>query len=125
MGTVPAGLQERLEAALGPAWVIERELGDGAMSRAVLCSDARLRRRNVLVPEQVPGDSTIDNWADLYALGAIVAGRVRPQPPSCGAATVPGHVENPLNPGARWRHAIQEGVLARSSFPPSTGGRFK
>ena len=74
MGTVPAGLQERLKAALGPAWVIERELGDGAMSRAVLCSDARLRRRNVLVPEQVPGDPTIDNWADLCALGAIASG---------------------------------------------------
>ena len=45
MGTDPAGLQERLEAALDPASVIERELGDGAISRAFLLNDARLGRR--------------------------------------------------------------------------------
>ncbi len=70
MGTEPARLQERLEAALGPAWAIERELG-GGMSRVVLVNDARLGRRIVLRPEQVTGDPAMVHCADLYALGMM------------------------------------------------------
>jgi len=47
MGTEPARLHEQLEAALAPAWVIERALRSGGMSHVLLVNDARPRRRIV------------------------------------------------------------------------------
>ena len=66
MGTEPARLQERLEAALGPAWGIERELGGGGRSRVSLINGARLGRRIVS-----NCDLAMDHRADLCALGMM------------------------------------------------------
>ena len=52
------GLRARLEAALGDAYDLDRELGGGGMARVFLAEDARLRRRvavKVLVPELEAG----------------------------------------------------------------------
>jgi serine/threonine-protein kinase len=43
-----AGLRLRLEAALGSAYAVERELGGGGMARVFLAEDARLGRRVVV-----------------------------------------------------------------------------
>jgi hypothetical protein len=47
VGTEPARLYEQLEAALAPAWVIERALRSGGMSRVSLVNNARPVRRIV------------------------------------------------------------------------------
>ncbi len=56
----PAGLRQRLEEALGGAYVLERELGGGGMSRVFLARDARLGRQvvvKVLAPDLGAGIS--------------------------------------------------------------------
>ena len=40
-------LHEQLQAALGSAYIIERELGGGGMSRVFVAEEARLRRSDV------------------------------------------------------------------------------
>jgi TolB-like protein len=55
-----ARLRSRLEAALAPAYVIERELGGGGMSRVFLATEVRLARQvviKVLPPEMSVGVS--------------------------------------------------------------------
>jgi hypothetical protein len=72
VGTEAARLQDRLEAALGPAWGIERELRGGGMSRVFL-NDARLRGcivSKVLHPD-LAADLSMDHRADLYTLGMM------------------------------------------------------
>ena len=52
------GLHERLQAALGDAYALERELGGGGMARVFVARDARLGRRvvvKVLAPELAEG----------------------------------------------------------------------
>src|SRR3989449_3227495 len=51
-------LRERLQAALGDAYRIERELGGGGMSRVFLAQETALKRRvviKVLPPEMAAG----------------------------------------------------------------------
>ena len=53
-------LSQQLQAALGSAYTIERELGGGGMSRVFLASESRLRRKvviKVLAPELAAGVS--------------------------------------------------------------------
>src|SRR5882762_8591109 len=53
-----ADLRERLQAALGDAYRIERELGGGGMSRVFLAQETALKRRvviKVLPPEMAAG----------------------------------------------------------------------
>lgn len=92
MGTDPAGLQERLEAALDPALVIERELGDGAISRAFLLNDARLGRRTCsscgrirLVDERTHAAVAAHLTCRSGATGSL----------GCAAATVPSLRQSP------------------------------
>ncbi len=107
MGTEPARPQERLEAALGPAWGIERELAGGGKSRVFLINDARLGPRIVskvprphvvptltevgtaayLVAEQVTGDPAMDQCADLSALGMMAYGLLVGSHPFAGRHT--------------------------------------
>ena len=50
-------LPQRLQAALGPSFAIERELGGGGMSRVYLVADAALARRivvKILPPDLAP-----------------------------------------------------------------------
>ena len=44
----PADVQERLQQALGTAYVIERELGGGGMSRVFVAHEAALGRKVVI-----------------------------------------------------------------------------
>lgn len=115
MGTEPARLQERLEAALGPAGGIERE--------ARLA--ARLKQPHVvhtptevgtalgtpayMVPEPVTGYPTMDRCGGLYALGGI-ARPLRHTPRQVKRTLAP------RNSGKSTREVV---------FPPPTGGRFK
>ena len=54
MTGVPAPVRNDLQAALGTAYTIERELGGGGMSRVFVATDGRLDRKivvKVLLPE--------------------------------------------------------------------------
>jgi serine/threonine-protein kinase len=56
--TESAGLRDRLQAALGRAYTLERELGGGGMSRVFLAHDTRLARQvvvKVLHPDLIAG----------------------------------------------------------------------
>ncbi|CAA9361037.1 MAG: hypothetical protein AVDCRST_MAG40-3481, partial [uncultured Gemmatimonadaceae bacterium] len=56
--TAPVGLRERLQAALGEAYVLERELGGGGMSRVFVAREEALGRDvvvKVLAPELTAG----------------------------------------------------------------------
>jgi hypothetical protein len=51
---MPSELREQLQAALGPAYSLERELGGGGMSRVFVAQDSALDRQvvfKVLPPE--------------------------------------------------------------------------
>ena len=53
-------LRDHLQATLGSAYTLERELGGGGMSRVFLADEARLRRKvvvKVLSPELFEGIS--------------------------------------------------------------------
>jgi serine/threonine protein kinase len=53
-------LRDQLQASLGTAYVLERELGGGGMSRVFVAEEARLRRKLVvklLLPELAAGVS--------------------------------------------------------------------
>ncbi len=77
MGTEPARLQERLEAALGPAWGIEREVRLAArlqhphVVHTPTEVGTALGTPACMVPEQVTGDPAMDHCADLCALGVM------------------------------------------------------
>ena len=69
-----ATLGEELQAALGSAYTIERELGGGGMSRVFLAEETRLRRKvvvKVLTPELAAGVS-----ADRFEREIMVAARL-------------------------------------------------
>ena len=69
-----AALAEELQAALGSAYTIERELGGGGMSRVFLAEETRLRRKvvvKVLTPELAAGVS-----ADRFEREIMVAARL-------------------------------------------------
>ena len=58
---MPISLRDELQAALGPAYALERELGGGGMGRVFLATETGLARRvviKVLAPELVLGVST-------------------------------------------------------------------
>ena len=57
---MPADLREQLQASLGAAYTLERELGGGGMSRVFLATETRLRRQvviKVVSPELAAGVS--------------------------------------------------------------------
>jgi serine/threonine protein kinase len=88
VGTEPARLQERLEAALGPAWGIEREVGSWQdfsgphVVHTLTEVGTALGTPAYMVPEQVMGAPAMDHYGDLYALGVIRGQLV------CAAATI-------------------------------------
>ena len=58
---MPDALRQQLQEILGPAYILERELGGGGMSRVFIASDVELDRKvvvKVLPPELAAGVST-------------------------------------------------------------------
>src|SRR3989304_358977 len=67
-----AELRDRLQAALGSAYRVEKELGGGGMSRGFLAAEGRLGRRvvvKVLPPEMAAGVS-VDRFEREIQLAA-------------------------------------------------------
>ena len=95
MGIELARLQERVDAALGPAWGMEREVRLAARRQ----HPHVVHTPTYMVPEQVTGDPAMDHCADPYALGVMAdellvgshpfAGRAPHAGVVCAAATVP------------------------------------
>jgi serine/threonine protein kinase len=92
MGSEPARLQERLEAALGPAWGIEREVRLAArlqhphVVHTPTEVGTALRTPESMVPDQVTGDPAMDHCADLYALGVMAYELLAASHPFAGRA---------------------------------------
>jgi eukaryotic-like serine/threonine-protein kinase len=114
---VPDLLRDRLQAALGAAYTIERELGGGGMSRVFLAEDAALGRRvvvKVLSPELAEGLS-----AERFTREVRLAARL--QHPNvvpvlaAGAVQVDGaalpYYTMPYVAGASLRARLAEGPL--------------
>ena len=83
------GLAERLQAQLGPEFVIGRELGGGGMSRVFLARETTLARDVVVSSERVQDEYDDANrlqraecYENLHATGDL---RVRARPgTTCG-----------------------------------------
>ncbi|MFN2398748.1 MAG: protein kinase, partial [Gemmatimonadaceae bacterium] len=67
-----ADIQERLQAALGATYQIERELGGGGMSRVFLARERELGRRVVvkLLPPELGADLNSDRFRREIQLAA-------------------------------------------------------
>jgi serine/threonine-protein kinase len=74
-------LQAQLQAALGDAYTIERELGGGGMSRVFVASDRALHRRvviKVLAPELVAGVSAERFTREIQLSAALQQANIVP-----------------------------------------------
>ena len=154
MGTEPARLQKRLEAALGPAWGVERKVRLAAtlqhhhVAQTPTEIGTALGTPACMVLEQVTGHPTMVHCADQYALGAMAcellvgshpfAGRAPPPrsrfgrdagaSPDGPAAIVMSALASTL-PATHLMRTLAPRDSGRSTpevvFPPPTGGRFK
>ena len=67
-------LRDQLQAALGTAFVIERELGGGGMSRVFLAEETALHRKVVIkiLPPEMAGQVSFDRFQREIALAATL-----------------------------------------------------
>ena len=73
-GRVPDALRQQLQASLGPAYAIERELGGGGMSRVFVAEETRFHRRvviKVLAPE-LAAELSVERFEREIALAAAL-----------------------------------------------------
>ena len=75
MATDRAGLRERLQAALGTTYAIERELGGGGMSHVFVAAETALGRR--VVVKVLPPDSAASVSAARFRREIAVAARLQ------------------------------------------------
>ena len=67
-----ATLRDQLQASLGDAYTLERELGGGGMSRVFVAQDTALRRRVVVkvLPPDLAADVNVERFAREIRLAA-------------------------------------------------------
>ena len=115
-------LRDRLQADLGPGFVIERELGGGGMSRVFVVEEVALERRvvvKVLAPELAAGVSVDRFRREILVAAALQhpnivpvlsAGEVSEASP--GSASVLPYFTMPYVRGASLRARIGEGPFS-------------
>ena len=74
-GAAGPGLRERLQAVLGSAYTLERELGGGGMSRVFVATDARLGRH--IVVKVLAPDLTVGMSAERFEREVRLAARLQ------------------------------------------------
>jgi len=86
-----AELSERLQAALGAAYRIERELGGGGMSRVFLAEELRLARRVVVkvLPPELAAEINVDRFnREIQLLASLQHPHIVPLLAAGGSADV-------------------------------------
>jgi DNA-binding SARP family transcriptional activator len=111
--TVEGDLRERLQAALGSGYTIERELGGGGMSRVFVVFEHALRRRvvmKVLAPEFAEGVSIVRFRREIQLAAQLAHPHIVPVLFAAEAAALP-YYTMPLVEGESLRKRLETGEV--------------
>jgi serine/threonine protein kinase len=99
---MPDSLAERLQAALGAAYVIERELDGGGMSRVFLAEETRFHRKVVI--KLLSPELAAELSAERFEREIALAAGLQPEPrfiavmKEVGGRTCPASTPWPVRP---------------------------
>jgi len=114
---VPTSLQDQLQSALGSAYIVERELGGGGMSRVFLAEERRLARRvvvKVLSPELAAEVSTDRFEREIRVAATLQDPRIVPVLSAGEAAGLPFYTM-PFIEGRSLRERMKDGLVPLAS----------